>query len=1174
MSNYCLKNIRKSSDSLILSFLFCFLGEAPSPSAAVYWISPTGSDTHPGTETQPWATIGKARDYIRENNLNSNQAVDITVNIKSGEYLVSNPIRFIPADSGSNGHYVIYKAVDGPGTANLVGSADINGWTLHSGNIWKVNVGAGKDVRTIYENGVRGRLARHPNYIFNARYPLSQAPYAMSTGEYGGYDSTSGCDWFQYNPGEFSVTNFTTAAQVAWWVAGGRNWSMVSQELVLNDVVANRLYFKQWHASYPPAVYGGAAPRPDRYFVAGIQSYLDRPGEFFYSKTDGWLYYYPRIEGDPSSRSMRVPLSTSSALIATKDGSSSNRVHHLKFEGITFAYTSYGLYEDGTVNLQYSDHVEVLNCRIHNVGRAGIQMINDNNNNLVYGCWISHCGVGGIWVRNNLLRSSNPNDKSEYNIISNCKIHDLGEIIIDGSLTTGVALFNTSDCEVSFCEIYNSGRYATSLRGHWSTERAEGQEDTGKHFSKNNVFKYIRAIDCMQDSGDGGIIHAAHCNGLGDPNGTNNVNYWQQMLISGAYADPSMQDAAPDGIFFDHPQSCLYQNLSNIQVEWIAGDAYRGNNNPVESQTTSNVSFTGNFDENLIQYSKIGLKLDFPFVYTDQATFTCDDRTIEYKEEEDILEDKKGWWTFDNSGEDASGSGHTATLHNVGYSKLYADGSASAYFNGTGHVEMDDHSDLNIGAGNFTVSLWYYREASDSPSLRILSKGAESDSDTGYCAFGSNSGASFILCNGSSRRVISGAHAGTNVWNHFVATVDRSGYMTIYINGVQRDTKDISDWQGLNLSNSRKLNIGRSVTSGGLYWLGRIDEVIIFQRTLSPSEVGALFRLSSTTAVDTKILGLFNGDGHYAYADSWSARWTPVFPFTRNYEVFIWKMALDTNASAVVPYTIYYQGGSTNVYINQQTGSSQAWASVGTYPFVAGRSSASGSVKISADTADGKVVRADAVKFVESSLFTSGTLGEEKGWWGFEQTGADASGNGHTAALNVGYSTISQVGTYSAHFDGSSSVYANVSDHPDLDIGTGDFAISLWFYRESGGASNLRVLSKGAEYDTDRGYCIFASDTQVYFVLCNGVSRKILIGAHLGTNAWNHVVVNVSRTGYMTLYINGAEASKMNISDWRNTDLSNSRDLHIGRGNTGLTWIGRIDDLAIFQRLLSDAEIF
>jgi hypothetical protein len=84
--------------------------------------------------------------------------------------------------------------------------------------------------------------------------------------------------------------------------------------------------------------------------------------------------------------------------------------------------------------------------------------------------------------------------------------------------------------------------------------------------------------------------------------------------------------------------------------------------------------------------------------------------------------------------------------------------------------------------------------------------------------------------------------------------------------------------------------------------------------------------------------------------------WTPNIPTAGSYKVYAWWTTY-TNRATNAPYTIYYNGGSQEVRVNQQTNGGQ-WNLLGTYDFAAGTS---GYVVLS-DDADGIVI-ADAIKF-------------------------------------------------------------------------------------------------------------------------------------------------------------------------------------------------------------------
>jgi parallel beta-helix repeat protein len=74
--------------------------EALASPGTTYYVSPTGSDSNPGTEAQPWRTIQKAADTL---------VAGDTVYIKAGTYQE----RVIPQNSGSAGNYIVYAAYPG-----------------------------------------------------------------------------------------------------------------------------------------------------------------------------------------------------------------------------------------------------------------------------------------------------------------------------------------------------------------------------------------------------------------------------------------------------------------------------------------------------------------------------------------------------------------------------------------------------------------------------------------------------------------------------------------------------------------------------------------------------------------------------------------------------------------------------------------------------------------------------------------------------------------------------------------------------------------------------------------------------------------------------------------------------------------------------------------------------
>ena len=110
----------------VFVFLACTLLTPPvlsrdlelASNGTTYYVSPSGNDSNPGTEAQPWPTIKKAADTLTAGD---------TVYIKAGTYQE----RVVPKNSGSSGNYITYAAytddtviIDG---SNISLSSDLDG---------------------------------------------------------------------------------------------------------------------------------------------------------------------------------------------------------------------------------------------------------------------------------------------------------------------------------------------------------------------------------------------------------------------------------------------------------------------------------------------------------------------------------------------------------------------------------------------------------------------------------------------------------------------------------------------------------------------------------------------------------------------------------------------------------------------------------------------------------------------------------------------------------------------------------------------------------------------------------------------------------------------------------------------------------------------------------------
>jgi len=588
-----------SALSSVIAFFFANGAALAAPT--LLWVSPTGSDTQgSGTEAAPWQTVQHARDQIRSNHLNAaTQPDDIVVNLAAGEYRLASPVAFVPADSGANGHAIIYRSATGPGAAHFLGGDRITGWVKSAANpnIWQASVPNRPAAHTLYENGRRAHVAREPNAEPDPRYPGYFGPYLRSAG--GSATSISYHEW-ELHPSRWRAG---PPGELWWWGnEGKRNWGMLVRPITALDPAAHAIRFDFEES---PATAG------ERYFVQGYFELLDAPGEFYWDEAKGEIYYWP-MDGDPNRQQILAP--RLGEIFHLEGSAVGQPVHDLKFEGLAVSCTDFtaGSVKDigaprAAFFLEHASRIEIRDCHLFNLGNLGMRILQDAEHDVIAGCWIERAGEGGIQIWDDLLRAQHPAGRSEHHLIADCRIDDFTEVRTT-SHWCGVQLFCTNDCEVANCEIFNSGRYAISLRGNYSTE-SKGRPDSGRHPAVGNGFHHLRIWRCGGDSGDMGAVHAAQVNPTGGPN----LNTWEQIVISDVEAHSSMDDVAPNGIFLDHAFSCENQILKNIEVARTQGLPFRTNQNPHES--LSNVSWEIPFDEGAMDYRHIGLTADFPAAF-------------------------------------------------------------------------------------------------------------------------------------------------------------------------------------------------------------------------------------------------------------------------------------------------------------------------------------------------------------------------------------------------------------------------------------------------------------------------------------------------------------------------------------------------------------------------------
>ena len=198
-----------------------------------------------------------------------------------------------------------------------------------------------------------------------------------------------------------------------------------------------------------------------------------------------------------------------------------------------------------------------------------------------------------------------------------------------------------------------------------------------------------------------------------------------------------------------------------------------------------------------------------------------------------------GWWRFDGNLTDSSGSGNNGTV-GAG-SAAYAAGKYGRALsaNGSLRIAITDTTDLKLVDSSYTISAWIKPSSYGGGGFgRILDKGV-SPFSSGY-VLNLNSGINgFGMSHRSGGEVTISNSIDLDVWQHIVASFDGTA-ITLYKNAVPLKSENVSSIS----SNSGSLDIAnRGDNARGFQ--GKIDNVMIYNRALSPSEIKTLYALGS-----------------------------------------------------------------------------------------------------------------------------------------------------------------------------------------------------------------------------------------------------------------------------------------------------------------------------------------
>jgi hypothetical protein len=546
----------KNRREVVMAGLLCLcsvvvLKSAIASSQTTFYVSPDGNDENPGSIGAPFKTVSAARDAVRL--INSSMSGDIVVYLRGGTYHVSETITFGTEDGGRNGFRVYYRAMEGE-TPVLSGAVKVTGWTRHEGNIYKASLERSTKLRYLYVNDARALMTKKSATARGGQGTYSvtanQAPWAWTGG--------SKSDGVKYNASDVpQIAGNNDDLEIVNGTTWNENIVCVRDVVTTGDNYRALMLQQPYGAIAQTPGWGAAFTTSGFHTIYNAYEFFNGPGEFFFDKTTGTLYYYPRHDEDMATADVQAPVVEK--LIDIAGESPTSRVRNITFEGITFAHTEFNLIEiagshgkttcqganafiafyndnwhntqyelldlhPGMINVNHAEAIDIIGNVIKHSGNDGINMPNDVINCTIISNYISDITSSGITVghpQHVFIGDGGTHAKypagmegvCKDNTISNNVLYDISTAPGFGGCAAITAYF-VEGITITYNHVEKTAYNGIHLGWGWRNFKTSTT-------CKNNTISYNRIINTLQRLHDSGGIYT-----IGQMPGTEiNMNY-------------------------------------------------------------------------------------------------------------------------------------------------------------------------------------------------------------------------------------------------------------------------------------------------------------------------------------------------------------------------------------------------------------------------------------------------------------------------------------------------------------------------------------------------------------------------------------------------------------------------------------------------------------------------
>ncbi len=486
-----------------------------------------------GTRNSPFNNIISAKEKAKEIR---NQGINdrITIWISEGTYIFEDTIIFDNEDADS----VVYRAMPNE-KVEFSGAVSINNWKEDKQNgvrVFTADVPDGINFDAVTKDGTTLPKTRYPEtgYLIveaedhsDAIWTEENMPWSFCIGDKAFVGNAS------YNPENLKNVENVIVRVLHKWVS---------------DLHYLKAYDSKTNKYYTVEPFSMTVEKGDRYFFENIFEELNSPGEWYFDKAAGKLYYVP--QEDDTVENTVINVCVNDKLILMKG------VNNIEFFGITFCNTNFSCPEivknnndwsiswrsdngirypqaeydtDAAIDITEVSDINFVNCNFRNIGNTAIKFNTLVKNSKVRGCHFKNIGASGVYIHG--LNSQIDEEITENISVIDNKIESYGR---NWQSAIGVFITHARNCIIQNNEICDG--YYTAISVGWIWGYAYS-------VTKGNIIK----DNLIYNIGQGWLSDMGGIYTLGEQTGT----VVSGNVIHNVAADPNEGGYGGWGLYFD-----------------------------------------------------------------------------------------------------------------------------------------------------------------------------------------------------------------------------------------------------------------------------------------------------------------------------------------------------------------------------------------------------------------------------------------------------------------------------------------------------------------------------------------------------------------------------------------------------------------------------------------------